>query len=50
MAEVEVDTETGIVKVKKMVAVQDCGLVIDRENGRDAVLRRAHHGHQLLAV
>jgi xanthine dehydrogenase YagR molybdenum-binding subunit len=29
MAEVEVDTETGIVKVKKMVAVQDCGLVID---------------------
>lgn len=29
MAEVEVDTETGIVKVKKMVAVQDCGLIID---------------------
>ena len=29
MAEVEVDSETGIVKVKKMVAVQDCGLVID---------------------
>jgi xanthine dehydrogenase YagR molybdenum-binding subunit len=29
MAEVEVDTETGVVKVKKMVAVQDCGLVID---------------------
>ena len=29
MAEVEADTETGIVKVKKMVAVQDCGLVID---------------------
>ena len=29
MAEVEVDTETGIVKVRKMVAVQDCGLVID---------------------
>jgi xanthine dehydrogenase YagR molybdenum-binding subunit len=29
MAEVEVDTDTGIVKVKKMVAVQDCGLVID---------------------
>ncbi len=29
MADVEVDTETGIVKVKKMVAVQDCGLVID---------------------
>src|SRR5216683_300331 len=29
MAEVEVDTDTGIVKVKKMVAVQDCGLIID---------------------
>src|SRR6267378_4183614 len=29
MAEVEVDTDTGIVKVKKMVAVQDCGLVIN---------------------
>jgi xanthine dehydrogenase YagR molybdenum-binding subunit len=29
MAEVEVDQETGIVKVKKMVAVQDCGLIID---------------------
>lgn len=29
MAEVEVDTETGIVKVQKMVAVQDCGLIID---------------------
>jgi xanthine dehydrogenase YagR molybdenum-binding subunit len=29
MAEVEVDTETGIVNVKKMVAVQDCGLVVN---------------------
>ena len=29
MAEVEVDCETGIVKVNKMVAVQDCGLIID---------------------
>jgi xanthine dehydrogenase YagR molybdenum-binding subunit len=29
MAEVEVDTDTGVVKAKKMVAVQDCGLVID---------------------
>jgi xanthine dehydrogenase YagR molybdenum-binding subunit len=29
MAEVEVDTDTGVVKVKKMVAVQDCGLIID---------------------
>ncbi|MBI3667446.1 MAG: xanthine dehydrogenase family protein molybdopterin-binding subunit [Acidobacteria bacterium] len=29
MAEVEVDTETGIVTMRKMVAVQDCGLIID---------------------
>jgi xanthine dehydrogenase YagR molybdenum-binding subunit len=29
MAEVEVDTETGIVRVLKMVAVQDCGRIID---------------------
>jgi xanthine dehydrogenase YagR molybdenum-binding subunit len=29
MAEVEVDTDTGVVKVKKIVAVQDCGLIID---------------------
>ncbi len=29
-AEVEVDTETGIVKVIKVVAIQDCGLVVNR--------------------
>jgi xanthine dehydrogenase YagR molybdenum-binding subunit len=29
MAEVEVDPETGIVKVRKMVAVQDCGLILN---------------------
>jgi xanthine dehydrogenase YagR molybdenum-binding subunit len=29
MAEVEVDCETGIVKVTKMVAVQDCGLILN---------------------
>ena len=29
-AEVQVDTETGVVLVKHMVAVQDCGLVVDR--------------------
>jgi xanthine dehydrogenase YagR molybdenum-binding subunit len=29
MADVSVDTETGIVRVNKMVAVQDCGLVIN---------------------
>ncbi|HMG36397.1 MAG TPA: xanthine dehydrogenase family protein molybdopterin-binding subunit [Blastocatellia bacterium] len=29
MADVSVDIETGVVRVNKMVAVQDCGLVID---------------------
>ncbi len=29
MADVSVDTETGIVRVNKMVAVQDCGLVVN---------------------
>lgn len=29
-AEVDVDTETGLVTVKKIVAVHDCGLIIDR--------------------
>lgn len=29
MADVSVDTETGIVTMNKMVAVQDCGLIID---------------------
>lgn len=29
-AEVEVDTETGVIKVLKIVAVQDCGLAINR--------------------
>ena len=31
MADVSVDTETGIVKVNKMVAVQDCGLIVSLE-------------------
>jgi xanthine dehydrogenase YagR molybdenum-binding subunit len=29
IADVSVDTETGVVKVNKMVVVQDCGLIID---------------------
>jgi xanthine dehydrogenase YagR molybdenum-binding subunit len=31
MAEVSVDTETGVVRVNKLVAVQDCGLIINRK-------------------
>jgi xanthine dehydrogenase YagR molybdenum-binding subunit len=38
MAEAEVDTETGIVTVKKMVAVQDCGLVIDLKTAESQCL------------
>ena len=29
VADVSVDTETGLVKMNKMVCVQDCGLIID---------------------
>ena len=38
MAEVEVDTETGVVKVNKMVGVQDCGLVIDQRLAESSVM------------
>ena len=38
MAEVEVDPETGIVEVKKMVAVQDCGLVVNLKTAESQCL------------
>jgi len=38
MAEVAVDTETGVVKVTKMVAVQDCGLIIDVKMAESSVM------------
>ena len=38
MAEVAVDSETGIVKITKMVAVQDCGLVIDPKMAESSVM------------
>ena len=56
MADVSVDIETGIVKMNKMVAVQDCGLVINLKTAESqvygalimgisyALYRRAHHG------
>lgn len=37
MAEVSVDTETGVVRVHKIVAVQDCGLVIDMKTAESQV-------------
>jgi xanthine dehydrogenase YagR molybdenum-binding subunit len=38
MAEAEVDTETGMVRVTKMVAVQDCGLIIDLKTAESQCL------------
>ncbi|HET9742226.1 MAG TPA: xanthine dehydrogenase family protein molybdopterin-binding subunit [Terriglobales bacterium] len=38
MADVSVDTETGIVKIHKMVAVQDCGLIVAPEQAKSQVL------------
>ncbi len=35
IADVSVDTETGIVKINKMVAVQDCGLIIDLQTAEN---------------
>jgi xanthine dehydrogenase YagR molybdenum-binding subunit len=37
MAEVVVDTETGIVRLEKLVAVQDCGLIIDLKTAESQV-------------
>jgi xanthine dehydrogenase YagR molybdenum-binding subunit len=38
MAQVEVDTDTGIARVTKMVGVQDCGLVIDPKMAESSVM------------
>jgi len=37
MAEVTVDTETGIVRIEEIVAVQDCGLVLNRKTAESQV-------------
>jgi xanthine dehydrogenase YagR molybdenum-binding subunit len=37
MADVSVDVETGIVRINKMVAVQDCGLIIDLKTAESQV-------------
>ena len=37
MADVTVDVETGILKVQKMVAVQDCGLIVDLKTAESQV-------------
>ncbi len=38
MADVSVDTETGKIKINKLVAVQDCGLIIDLKTAESQVL------------
>ncbi len=37
MADVSVDVETGILKINKMVAVQDCGLIINMKTAKSQV-------------
>ncbi|MEK6302098.1 MAG: xanthine dehydrogenase family protein molybdopterin-binding subunit [Acidobacteriota bacterium] len=37
MADVSVDVETGIIKINKIVAVQDCGLIIDLKTAESQV-------------
>jgi xanthine dehydrogenase YagR molybdenum-binding subunit len=37
MAEVSVDMETGIVRMEKMVAVQECGLIVDLQTAESQV-------------
>jgi xanthine dehydrogenase YagR molybdenum-binding subunit len=37
MADVSVDVETGVVKINKLVAVQDCGLIIDMKTAESQV-------------
>ena len=48
--EVDVDIETGIVKVKRVLTVQDCGLIVDRLTAESQVLRRHHRVAELRAV
>jgi xanthine dehydrogenase YagR molybdenum-binding subunit len=37
MAEVEVDTETGITRVRRITCVQDCGLVVNRTTAESQI-------------
>jgi xanthine dehydrogenase YagR molybdenum-binding subunit len=45
IADVSVDTETGIVKMNRMTAVQDCGLVIDLRTAESQV-----HGAMIMGI
>ena len=49
MADVSVDMETGVVSINRLVAVQDCGLVLDLKTAESQVYGAAHHGRHLRA-
>ena len=49
-AQVAVDTETGVVKVERVVAVHDCGRPINPLGVAEPDQRRRDPGHQLRAV
>ena len=44
MADVSVDTETGVIRINKFVAVQDCGLIIDLKTAESQVYGAAIMG------
>ena len=44
MADVSVDTETGVVRMNKMVAVQDCGTIISLQTAESQVYGRSSWG------
>jgi xanthine dehydrogenase YagR molybdenum-binding subunit len=45
MADVSVDTDTGVVRVNKLVAVQDCGLIIDLKTAETQM-----HGGMIMGI
>ncbi len=45
MADVSVDTETGVVSINRLVAVQDCGLILDMKTAESQV-----HGALIMGV
>ncbi len=50
MADVSVDVETGVVSVNKLVAVQDCGLIINKKTALSQCYGFIDYGHWLRAL
>ena len=50
IADVSVDTETGIVKINRYVAVQDCGMIINPRLAESQIYGAHHHGDRHGAV